>query len=61
MKHQGGCGSCAAFASTAAFETCNLKAGASAGDMDLSEQWLLNCGYGTRAYDDKIRFDIEAI
>jgi len=59
VKHQGGCGSCAAFASTAAFETCNLKAGATAiendnSDMDLSEQWLLNCGYRTTAYDDKV-------
>jgi len=50
VKHQGGCGSCAAFTATAAFETCNLKAGASAANMDLSEQWLLNCGFQTTDY-----------
>ena len=49
-KSQGTCGSCAAFASTGAFETCMLKAGASKTNLDLSEQWLLNCAYQTTAF-----------
>ena len=52
-KSQGTCGSCAAFASIGSIETCMLKAqeltseagGASKDDLDLSEQWLLNCAY----------------
>ena len=57
-KSQGTCGSCAAFASIGSFETCMLKAGgASKDDLDLSEQWLLNCAYrfyrkGTRILID---------
>jgi len=45
VKNQGDCGSCAAFASTANHETCMLKAGAKMGNLDLSEQYLIDCGY----------------
>ena len=42
------CGSCTAFATNAAAEAALVKAGASATNMDISEQWLLNCSpYGS--------------
>eukprot|EP00095_Tigriopus_kingsejongensis_P011384 maker-scaffold68_size422247-snap-gene-0.15 protein:Tk11384 transcript:maker-scaffold68_size422247-snap-gene-0.15-mRNA-1 annotation:"cathepsin l-like" len=44
-KNQQQCGSCAAFATTAAVETCMLKNGALLADLDLSEQSLVDCGY----------------
>jgi len=56
-KSQGTCGSCAAFASTGAFETCMLKAGASKTNLDLSEQWLLNCAYQTTAFPQFKTYD----
>jgi len=44
-KNQGNCGSCAAFAATGLHETCMAKAGAPLGSLDLSEQYLVDCGY----------------
>ena len=47
MKSQQSCGSCTAFATSAAAEAALIKAGADLNSMDLSEQWLLNCSpYG---------------
>ena len=45
VKNQGSCGSCAAFAATAMHETHLIKAGASSTNMDLSEQYLVDCAY----------------
>jgi len=44
-KNQGECGSCAAFAAAGLHETCMIKAGANKAGMDLSEQYLIDCGY----------------
>merc|ERR1712061_724406 len=45
VKSQGSCGSCVAFASMAAIETCMKKA--SGGKLaDFSEQQIIDCGYG---------------
>ena len=45
-KNQGGCGSCAAFATAGAIETCFAKAGSKLSGLDLSEQQLVDCNYG---------------
>lgn len=45
IKSQGNCGSCSAFAATSLHETCMIKAGAKKEGMDLSEQYLIDCGY----------------
>merc|ERR1712241_756791 len=44
-KNQGNCGSCAAFAASGLHETCMAKAGAPTAKLDLSEQYLIDCGY----------------
>merc|ERR1712002_442643 len=44
-KNQGNCGSCAAFAASGLHETCMAKAGAPTAKLDLSEQYLVDCGY----------------
>ena len=44
-KNQGNCGSCAAFAASGLHETCMAKAGAPIAKLDLSEQYLVDCGY----------------
>ena len=44
-KNQGNCGSCAAFAATGLHETCMAKAGAPVRSLDLSEQYLVDCGF----------------
>jgi len=44
-KHQGTCGSCAAFAEAGLLETVMLKAGAKLAGLDLSEQYLVDCAY----------------
>ena len=50
VKNQGSCGSCAAFATTAAVEICLAKAGASLTNLDIAEQQLVDCAYdGTNA------------
>jgi len=49
VKSQGNCGSCVAFATTAVLETNLLKAGASIDGLDISDQHLVDCGYGTYA------------
>ena len=47
VKNQGNCGSCAAFASTGLHEMCMAKAGSGDVDnIDLSEQYIIDCGYG---------------
>jgi len=43
-KRQKACGSCYAFAGAAVHETALLKAGADLTNMDLSEQFLIDCG-----------------
>ena len=48
VKNQRQCGSCVAFATTSAIETCMILAGASKSGMDLSEQSLIDCGYNGR-------------
>ena len=48
-KDQGRCGSCAAFASAGAIETCLAKAGTKLTDLDISEQQMLDCNYGNMA------------
>jgi len=45
VKNQQSCGSCAAFAAHGLHETCLRKAGVPMKDLDLSEQYLLDCGY----------------
>jgi C1A family cysteine protease len=45
VKNQMSCGSCAAFAVTGAHETCMLAGGARFNGLDLSEQYLIDCGY----------------
>ena len=45
VKNQGSCGSCAAFATTAAVEICLAKAGASLTNLDIAEQQLVDCAY----------------
>jgi C1A family cysteine protease len=45
VKNQMSCGSCAAFAITGAHETCMLAGGARFNGLDLSEQYLIDCGY----------------
>jgi len=44
-KNQGNCGSCSAFAATGLHETCMAKAGAPTSKLDLSEQYLVDCGF----------------
>ena len=45
VKNQKSCGSCAAFTASAMHETCMIKAGAPAANLDLSEQQLVDCAY----------------
>ena len=51
VRDQKSCGSCAAFASGGAMETCLMKGGASLTDLDISEQQLLDCAYDGHAAD----------
>ena len=44
VKGQQDCGSCYAFAGVAVHETALLKAGADLSNMDLSEQFIIDCG-----------------
>ena len=44
-KNQGNCGSCVAFAASGLHEVCMAKAGAPKKGLDLSEQFLVDCGY----------------
>jgi C1A family cysteine protease len=44
VKNQGSCGSCASFSATAVVETCLYKAGGLSQAIDLSEQWMMDCG-----------------
>ena len=48
VKNQGSCGSCVAFAANGMHETSMLLAGASMTNLDLSEQYLVDCAYGER-------------
>lgn len=50
VKDQGHCGSCSAFAATACVETCFWQATGNLYD-DLSEQFILDCGYGHEYHD----------
>jgi C1A family cysteine protease len=50
VKNQMSCGSCAAFAATGAHETCMLAGGARFNGLDLSEQYLIDCGYNPSGY-----------
>ena len=44
VKNQKSCGSCAVFSATSVVETCLYKAGKLNKHVDLSEQWMLDCG-----------------
>jgi len=44
-RNQGNCGSCVAFAASGLHEVCMAKAGAPKRGLDLSEQFLVDCGY----------------
>merc|ERR1712096_368369 len=44
-RNQGNCASCAAFASTSLHELCMRRAGAPSAGLDLSEQYLIDCGF----------------
>jgi len=44
-KNQMNCGSCSAFAATGLHETCMAKAGAATKNLDLSEQYIIDCGF----------------
>jgi len=46
VKNQGGCGSCLAFGTNAALEVSLIKAGAKKDGLDISEQYLVDCGFG---------------
>jgi len=48
VRNQGYCGSCSAFAAQAMHEATLVKAGASSTNLDLSEQYLLDCGGSER-------------
>lgn len=50
MKNQKQCGACSAFAAISAIETCMIKnnGGKSAG-LDLSEQYLIDCGFNGKS------------
>ena len=45
VRNQKQCGSCADFSGVSVIETCLYKAGGLSEHVDLSEQWLLDCGY----------------
>ena len=49
-KNQGACGSCAAFAAHGVHEATMAKAGAKLDGLDLSEQYLVDCGYNGGSY-----------
>jgi len=49
VKNQKSCGSCAAFAAHGLHETCLRKAGVPMKGLDLSEQYLIDCGYNGRS------------
>ena len=50
VKNQKSCGSCSAFASTAMHETCIIRAlRFRSGNLDLSEQQLVDCAYDNKA------------
>jgi len=51
-KDQGQCGSCAAFSALAAVESCFKILEDDSGSYDLSEQHILDCGYGHTYYDE---------
>lgn len=48
VKNQMSCGSCAAFSATGAHETCMLMSNARFNGLDLSEQFLIDCGFDNR-------------
>merc|ERR1712042_418054 len=49
VRNQKSCGSCAAFAAHGMHETCLRKVGIPMEGLDLSEQYLLDCGYNGRS------------
>ena len=52
IKNQKSCGSCAAFATIATFESCMWLATGVMED-DLSEQHMMDCAYNHMFYDDE--------
>jgi len=47
-RNQKSCGSCAAFSAMGLHETCMMMAGAKMSGLDLSEQYLVDCGFNPR-------------